>query len=255
MTRHPLAALGLSAVLCVCGAGGQAAEVKVMAANALKDAYLELVPAFEKATGHKVTTVWSGTEAIARRVAAGEAVDVVLVAAPSVDRLIAAGRLAPGSRTDFAKSGVGVAVRAGLPRPDISSGQALKRSVLAAGSIAYSSGPSGFYLEELFKRMGIADQIAHKVKQPASGVQVADLLARGEADLGFQQVPELLHAKGVDYLGALPPEIQNVTVYAGGVHVAAASPDAAGALLRALAAPQAAPILRRIGMEPAGTAP
>src|SRR5688572_13435979 len=228
----------------------QAAEIKVMAANAVKEAYLELVSAFEKSTGHKVTTVWGGTEGVTKRVSSGEVVDVVLIAAPNIDRLIAQGNLVSGSRTDFAKSGVGIAVRTGLAKPDISSAEAVKRAVLAANSVAYSSGPSGFYVADLFKRMGISDQIQHKVRQPSSGVQVGELMARGEADLGFQQISELLHVKGVDYVGPLPPDIQSITVYSTGLHPAAPAADAAEALVKFLTAPGATPAIRKIGMEP-----
>jgi molybdate transport system substrate-binding protein len=227
-----------------------AAEVRVMAANALKEAHVELVAAFERSSGHKVTTVWGGTEGIAKRIADGEVVDVVIIAAPNIDRLIQAGKLTAGSRADVARSGIGVAVRSGLPRPDVSSGEAVRNAVLAARSVAYSSGPSGFYLADLFTKMGIAEQIRDKVKQPASGVQVGELVARGEADLGFQQVSELLHVKGIDYLGPLPPDIQSVTVYSAGLHVAAPAPEAARALVRFLTAPEAGPVIRKIGMEP-----
>jgi molybdate transport system substrate-binding protein len=228
----------------------QAAEVKVMAANAVKEAYLELVSTFEKSTGHKVTTIWGGTEGVTKRISGGEVVDIVIIAAPNIDRLIAEGKLVSGSRADFAKSGVGVAVRTGLPKPDVSSAEAVKRAVLAANSVAYSSGPSGFYVADLFKRMGITDQIKDKVRQPASGVQVGELVARGEADLGFQQISELLHVKGIDYLGPLPPEIQNMTIYSAGLHTAAPAPEAARALVKSLTSPQAGPVLKKIGMEP-----
>lgn len=228
----------------------QAAEVKVMAANAVKEAFLELVSAFERSSGHRVTTIWSGTEGVAKRVSGGEVVDIVIIAAPNIDKLILENKLVAGSRADFAKSGVGIAVRTGLPKPDISSAEALKRTVLAANSVAYSSGPSGFYVADLFKKMGIADQIKDKVRQPASGVQVGELVARGEADLGFQQISELLHVKGIDYLGPLPAEIQNITVYSAGLHTAAPAPDAAKALMKFLTAPEAGPIIKKIGMEP-----
>lgn len=227
-----------------------AAEIKVIASNAIKEAFLELVPAFEKSSGHKVTAIWGGTESVAKRISGGEAVDIVIIAAPNIDKLILEGKLVVGSRADFARSGVGVAVRSGLPKPDISSGEAVKMAVLAAKSVAYSSGPSGFYLADLFKEMGIADQIKDKVRQPASGVQVGELVARGEADLGFQQVSELLHVKGIDYLGPLPAGIQNVTVFSAGLHTAAAAPDAAKALVKFLTAPEAAPIIKKTGMDP-----
>src|SRR5262245_25578728 len=122
--------------------GARAAEIKVIASAAMKEAIVDLVPAFEKTSGHKVAVVWAGTEAITKRVSGGEAADVVIIAAANIDKLIAEGKLATGSRTDIAKSGIGVAVRAGLPRPDISSGAAVKNAVLAAKSVAYSSGPS-----------------------------------------------------------------------------------------------------------------
>jgi len=234
----------------VIGTTAQAAEVKLIGSAAVKEVVLDLVPAFEKASGHKVTTIWAGTEAITKRVSGGEVVDIVLIAAPNVDRLIAEGKLVAGSRTDVTKSGIGVAVRAGLPKPDISSGEAVKNAVLAAKSVAYSSGPSGFYLADLFKRMGIADQIKDKVKQTPSGVQVGEVVARGEADLGFQQVSELLHLKGIQYLGPLPADIQHITVFSAGLHRAAPEPDAAKALVRFLTAPEAGPVIRKTGMEP-----
>jgi len=121
--------------------------------------------------------------------------------------------------------------------------------VLAARSVAYSSGPSGFYVADLFKKMGIADQIKDKVKQTPSGVQVGEVVARGDADLGFQQVSELLHLKGIDYLGPLPADIQHVTVFSAGLHTAAPAPDAARALMKFLTAPEADPIIRKRGME------
>jgi molybdate transport system substrate-binding protein len=227
-----------------------AAEVKVMAVNAVKEAYVELIAAFEKSSGHKVTTTWGGSESIAKRVSDGEVADVVISTDSNIDRLILAGKLVAGSRADFTRSAIGVAVRSGLPKPDISTGDAVKKAVLAAKSVAYSSGASGFYLADLFKKMGISEQIKEKVKQPPSGAQVGELVARGEADLGFQQVSELLHVQGIDYLGPLPADIQNITVFSMGIHAAAPAPDAAKALAKFLTAPAAAPIIKKAGMEP-----
>jgi len=161
-----------AAVMVIGTTTAHAAEIKVIASAAVKEVVLDLLPAFEKSRGHKVTTIWAGTEAITKRISGGEVVDIVLIAAPNIDKLISEGRLVAGSRADVAKSGIGVAVRAGLPKPDISSGEAVKKAVLAAKSVAYSSGPSGSYLADLFKKMGIADQIKDKVKQTPSGVQV-----------------------------------------------------------------------------------
>jgi molybdate transport system substrate-binding protein len=228
----------------------QAADVKVMAANAVKEPFLELVASFEKSSGHRVTAVWSGTAGVTKRISGGEVVDVVIVGAANIDQLIQEGKLVAGSRVDFAKSGVGIAVRGGLPKPDISSADAVKKAVLEAKSVAYSSGPSGLYIAELFKRMGIAEQVQDKLKLPPSNVLVGEVLARGEADLGFQQVSDLLHVKGIVYVGPLPAEIQNITVYAAGLHTAAPESEAAKALVKFLTAPEARPVITKAGMDP-----
>ena len=242
--------LAVAAVMGFDAGSARADEVKVLAANAGKGPFLALVATFEKATGHKVTASWSGTEGIAKRIMGGEVADVVLVGSASIDRLIQEGKLVPGSRASFAKVGVGVAVRAGLPKPDISSADGIRKAVLDAKSVAYSSGPSGQYIADLFKRLGIAEQVENKLKLPPSNVLVGEVLARGEADLGFQQTSDLLHVNGIDYLGPLPSEIQNITVYSAGLHSAAPAPDAAKALMKSLTAPEAGPIIRKSGMEP-----
>jgi molybdate transport system substrate-binding protein len=228
----------------------QAAEIKVIAANALKDGYTELVASFEKATGHKVITTWAGTVNATKRVSDGEVHDLVIIGSGNIDQLIAAGKLAAGSRADFAKTGIGVAVRAGLPKPDVSTSDAVKAAVLAANSVVYSAGPSGAYISELLKKMGIAEQIAAKVKQPSSGAEVAAVLTRGEADFGFAQVSEFLNVAGLIDLGPLPASIQNYTTYAIGLHASASSADAAKDLIKHLKAPEAAPAIRKMGMEP-----
>ena len=228
----------------------QAADINVLASNALKEAYLELVPSFEKATEHKVATTWAGTNDIKKRMAAGETYDLVIMAGPALDELVKQGKIVPGSRVDLAKSGVGVAVRAGAPKPDISSGDALKRALLAAKSIAYSSGPSGVYMEGLFRRLGIADEIKPKLKQTQPGNPVGEVIARGEAEIGFQQVSELLPIAGIDYIGPLPPDIQHITVFSGGIHTGAKQPDAAKALVKFITAPAAVPVIKKKGMEP-----
>jgi len=228
----------------------QAADINVLASNALKEAYLELVPGFEKATEHKVATTWAGTNDIKKRMAAGETYDLVIMAGPALDELVKQGKIVPGSRVDLAKSGVGVAVRAGAPKPDISSGDALKRALLAAKSIAYSSGPSGVYMEGLFRRLGIADEIKPKLKQTQPGNPVGEVIARGEAEIGFQQISELLPIAGIDYIGPLPPDIQHITVFSGGIHTGAKQPDAAKALVKFITAPAAVPVIKKKGMEP-----
>jgi molybdate transport system substrate-binding protein len=169
---------GLISTLVMAISLAQAAEIKVIASNAVKGSVQDVASRFEKTSGHKVITTWGGTEAITKRISGGEVFDVVIIAAPNIDKLMQEGKIVRGSRTDFAKSGIGVAIRTGLPHPEISSAEAVKQAVLKANSVSYSSGPSGFYLADLFKRLGIADQIKDKVKQPASGVQVADLACR-----------------------------------------------------------------------------
>ena len=226
-------------------------EVKLIAANAVKESVTEVIAAFEKASGHKVHATWSGTDAIAKRVGSGEIFDVVIIAGPNIDKLAQEGKIVQGSRTDFAKSGVGVAVRSGLAKPDISSSDALKRALLGARSVAYSSGPSGAYVVDLLKKLGVSEQIKDRVKQPASGVPVGELIAKGEADIGFQQVSELMNFKGIDFLGPLPAEIQNFTIYSAGLHAAAPYREAAKAFMKLLTSAESAPGIRKSGMDPA----
>src|SRR2546430_1081680 len=157
-----------------------AAEIKVLSTQATEEAYRELVPQFEKASGHKVTTVFTGTLAANKRLAAGETYDLLIMSAPSIEEHIKAGKVVPGSRVDLAKSGVGVGVKAGAPKPDISTTEALKKTVLAAKSIGYSTGPSGNYMIGLFQRLGIADEIKGKLKQTPTGVFVGSIIASGD---------------------------------------------------------------------------
>ena len=236
-------------------ASAQAADITVLASPAMKEAYLELVPRFEQARGHKVATTWAGTADIMKRMQARETFDVVVAAANSIDELTDTGRLMAGSRKDLVRSGVGVTVRAGAPQPDISTAEAVKKAVLAAKSVGISTGPSGVYMSALFEKMGIADQVKSKLKVPPSGAQIGELVAKGEVDLGFQQVSEIVHVKGAQFVGPLPPEIQRVTVFAGAVHAASAEPDAARELLEFLASPEHAPLLQKHGLEPGGSAP
>jgi len=227
-----------------------AAEIKVLASIAVKEAYSEVVPHFEKSSGHKVVTSWAGTADIMKRIGGGEVVDLVILAAASVDTLTTQGRVVAGSKTAVAKSGVGIAVRSGAPKLDISSGEALKKGLLAAKSIAYSSGPSGIYLAGLFQKWGIADEIKSRVTVLPPGQSVGEFVARGEAAVGFQQVSELLAIKGIDFLGPLPPDIQLVTVFSAGLHTQAPAPDAAKALVKFLTSPEAAAAIKKSGMEP-----
>lgn len=241
-----MALLGLST-----SGPASAEEVKVLSTTAIKEIFEELVPGFESATGARVTVAWSSTVNIRSQVGTGEVFDLVIVGAPEIDAFIKDGRIAAGSRVDLAASGVGVAVRAGAPRPDISSGEMVRKALLASKSVAYSTGPSGAFVQRLFDRMGIASQMAATAKQTAPGVRVGQYLARGDAELGFQQVSELIHEPGIDYLGPLPPDIQTVTVFSSGIPSGSKAPDQAKALQLFLTAPAAVPVIRKNGMDPA----
>jgi molybdate transport system substrate-binding protein len=219
-----------------------------MLSAAFKEAYLELVPQFERASGHKVENLWVPSVQMMSRLKGGETVDLVILSAAALDELRNAGFIS--DRTDLARSGIGIAVKSGARKPDISSGEAVKRAVLAARGIAYSTGPSGIYLMELFQRMGIAEKIKSRVKQ-VQGEPAGGVVARGEAEIAFQQVSELLPVPGIDFVGPLPADIQQITVFSAGLHVKATQPDAASALVKFLTAPAAAPVIRKKGMEPA----
>lgn len=238
-----LASLGLACSV-------MAAEVRVVAPNAVKESVSEAISVFEQATGHKVAVAWTGTEAITKRVAEGEVVDVVINAAQNIDRQSRDGKLRGETRTDFARSGIGVAVPASAAKIDISNADAMKAALLSARSIVVSSGTSGRHMVEVFTRLGVGEQLKAKTKQPPSGAQIADFLASEEADLGFQQVSELLHAKGVRYLGPIPADLQNYTIYSAALHAKAENIEAARALLEALRSPTVQAIVRSSGMEP-----
>lgn len=227
----------------------QAAEIRVMASAAIREAYLELVPVFERTTAHRVLTTWVPTVEMMRRLKASESIDLVIMASSSIDELIEVGRIVLGSRTDLATSGIGVAVRTGAPQPNIGSAEALRETLLSARSVAYSTGPSGVYLAGLFQRMGIADELRSKVKQ-VQGEPIGAVIARGEAEIGFQQVSELLPIAGITYLGALPAEIQQTTVFSAGLHIDATDPAAAQALVKFLTSPAAVAVIKKKGMEP-----
>ncbi len=228
-----------------------AAEISVISTQATEEAYKELVAQFEKATGHKVTTFFSGTLNVQKKLAAGEPYDLILMAGPAIDEQVKLGKAVAGSRVDIAKSGTGLAVRKGAPKPDISSVDALKKTLLTAKSIGYSTGPSGLYMLGVFEKLGIAEQVKGKLRQTPSGVFVGTLIASADAEVGFQQISELVHFVGIDYVGPLPGDLQRMTMFSTGIHSGAKQADAARALVKFLTAPAAAPVIRRHGLEPA----
>jgi molybdate transport system substrate-binding protein len=187
----------------------------------------------------------------AKRVQAGEAFDVVALASDAIDRLIAAGSVVAGSRTDLVRSGVAVAVRAGASRPDVSTEQALRSAVLSARSVGYSTGPSGVALAAMFERWGIAEEIRPRIVLASPGVPVGRLIAEGEVELGFQQYSELMHLPGIDILGPMPPGCGIVTTFSAGLCATSTQADGVRALLAFLSSPAVADAKRRNGMEPA----
>ncbi len=217
----------------------------------LKETCAQLVPAFEQSSGHSVTTIWASTRAIVERIDRGEVVDIVVMNAPSIDRLIARGKLMADTRVDIARSGIGMATRAGAGKVDVSSVDALKQTLAAANSIAISSGMSGTYVAGLLRDWGVADRLQARLRQVAPGVPVGEVVARGEAAIGFQQISELLPVAGIDYLGPLPPEVQHFTVFSAALHTDTLVAEPATALVRFLTSPAAIPIIARWGMEPA----
>lgn len=245
------AAIGAAAIIltATCMPTG-AAEIRVLSTQATEEAYRELVPEFEKTTGHKVTTTFTGTLDANKRLAAGESYDLLIMAASAIEEHIKGGKVVPGSRVDLAKSGVGVGVKSGASKPDISTTEALKKTILAARSIGYSTGPSGIYVIGLFQRMGVADEIKGKLKQTPTGVFVGSIIANGEAEIGFQQVSELSHFAGVDYVGPLPADVQQFTMFSSGIIVGAKDADGAKTLVKFITAPAAAAAFKKRGMEP-----
>jgi molybdate transport system substrate-binding protein len=238
-----------AAALLLSGAAG-AAELKVLSTQATEEAYKELVPQFEKASGHKVTTVFTGTLDALKRLSNGETYDLLIMARQQIDELSQSGKVVAGSRTDIAKSGVGVAVGKGKPKPDISTVDALRKTLLAAKSIGYSTGPSGIYVVAMFQKMGIADEIKSKLKQTPTGVFVGSIIASGEAEIGFQQVSELSFFPGVDYVGPIPAEVQLITVFSAGIPAGTKQADAAKALVSFVTAPAAAAIFKKHALDP-----
>jgi len=239
----------LASAFLVCGAV-EAADIKVISTRATEELYRELVPQFEKSSGHKVTTTFTGTAEVQRRIESGERYDVIIMVDAAIDDYIRSGKVVPGSRVDIARATIGVGIRAGLPKPDIGSVESLKQALLAAKSIGYSTGPSGDYVVEMFGKLGIADAVRPKLRLAPSTVLVGTIIASGEADLGFQQANELSHFQGVDYLGPLPAELQETTWRSGGIMTGSGAVEAGKALLEFISGPAAAPVIRKHGLDP-----
>jgi molybdate transport system substrate-binding protein len=235
------------------------AEVKVMISGGLTAAYNQLVPQFEHATENKVVTasgpsMGTTTNAIPVRLARGEPADVLIMVGYALGDLIKQGKVEASSRVDIARSPIGMVVKAGAPKPDISTVEAFKRTLLAAKSIAYSDSASGVYVgTEMMEKLGILDQMKSK-SQKIEADPVAGVVARGDAELGFQQISELIPVKGVDLVGSLPPEVQKITIFSAGIVTGAKEAEAGRALIKFLASATAAPVIEKSGLDPMAAA-
>ena len=246
------------AALFMAGAAS-AADVHVMISAGFYGVYSELGPAFERASGHHLVTtrgpsMGDSPEAIPARLARGEAADVVILDGAAADELGRKGLVRADSKINLARSLIGMVVRAGAAKPDIGSVEAFRSTLLSAKSIAYSDSSSGTYLATtLFARLGVADQVvskSRKVRGPPSGEPVAKVVARGEAEIGFQQVSELIHVPGITFVGTIPDELQPMIFFAGALASTVQQPEAASALIRFLASGEAAPVILKAGLMP-----
>jgi molybdate transport system substrate-binding protein len=227
------------------------AAMEILCTNGVKSVMVDLVPAFERTSGTKVMITWGATNSLLKDLEGGAGGDLAILTAEAIDDLMSGGRVVAGSRVDLARSGIGVAVRKGAKRPDIASPEALKRALLAAKSVAHSkSGMSGIYFPTVLARLGIADAMKAKIVIPDPGTPIGEVVAKGEAEIGIQQISELLPVAGIEIVGPLPAALQKITTFSAGVLTAAKEPDAAAALLKFVAA--AAPrLLKQKGLEPA----
>lgn len=226
-----------------------AAEITVLCSTAMKEVMLELIPAFERTSGHKIAISYETSNGILEKIKGGASADLVILTAEAIDDLTRRGNVTTGSRVDLARSGVGVAVRSGAPKPDIGSVRAFKTSLLAAKSIAYTKiGASGVYFAGVLERLGIAEQVKSKTVLVTSSV--GEVVARGEAEIGVHQISELLPVAGIEIVGPLPGDLQKITVFSAGLYATAKEPEAAKAFVRFLSAEAAIPVIRKKGMEP-----
>ena len=250
------AALALAG--CASPAAAPAKELRVITSGGFSAAYDQLVPLYEQATGVRVVTargasMGTAQDAIPVRLARGERFDIVILAGDALDALIAQGAVARGSRVDFARSTIGASVKKGTPKPDISTVAGLRQALLNAKSVAYSASASGTYFStELVQKLGIAEQVLPKSKRILSE-RVGTVVARGDAELGLQQVSELVPIPGIDYIGPLPDEVQQATFFSAGIVTGAKEPEAARALIKFFTSAKAAPVIAKTGLEPVGS--
>jgi molybdate transport system substrate-binding protein len=223
-------------------------QIKVLSGGAMKSLMLEAIPLFERATGSKVDIKFALTSVLTKEIEVGAIFDVALLPRPDIDGLTQAGKVATGSQTDITRSAVGFCVKAGAPKPDIGSVEALKRTLLNARTIGYSDGPSGAYIAELLRRLDIADEV--KARTRLTSRLVAEIVAEGEAEVGMQQIVAILPVKGAELVGPLPSELQNIIVYAAGLAPAAQQSGIARTFIAFLAMPEVVGLIKAKGMEP-----
>jgi molybdate transport system substrate-binding protein len=228
----------------------QAADIVVLSTNAAKEALHEIVPLFERASGHKVTITYGSGPSVIEKVKAGVAGDLFIGPDEFSDPLLKDGKLVAGTRVDFAHSGASVAVRSGAPKPDVSTSEKFKAALLAAKTVSYSSGASGLFFVRVLERLGIADQIKAKLVAPKRGEPVGAVVARGDAEIGIHQLSELLPVSGIDIVGPLPADLQRTIVYGVSVLPASKQPEAAKAFVAFLRSAAAAAIIKKSGMDP-----
>jgi molybdate transport system substrate-binding protein len=227
-----------------------AAGIKVLCSNSSHAVMKELIPAFERASGHKVAISYETATQALKSIRGGATADAIILNAPSIDELTKQGRIAPGSSRTLARCGVGIAVRVGAPKPDIGSVEAFKRALLDATSIAYTeAGASGIHFSGLTERLGIAAQVKAKARTRPGGL-IGELVAKGEAELAVQQIPELMAVAGIELVGPLPQELQSITTVTAAVFADARQPDAARAFLAFLTTPAAARVFKANGLDP-----
>jgi molybdate transport system substrate-binding protein len=225
--------------------------MKVLCTNGLKTVMLDLVPAFERTTGTKLTITWGSTNGLLKELDAGVSGDLTILTAEVIDDLIKRGKVAAGSRVDLARSGIGIAVRKGATKPAIGTPEEFKRALLAAKSVAHSkTGLSGIYFPTVLARLGIADAMKFKIVVPEPGTPVGEVVAKRDAEIGVQQISELLPVAGVDIVGPLPAELQKITTFSAGLLAGAKDPNTAKALVKFVAA-ESLPLLKGKGLEPA----
>ena len=225
--------------------------MEMLCTNGVKSLMLDVVSAFERTSGTRVVITWGATNSLLKDLEGGAGGDLAILTAEAIDDLISGGKVVAGGRVDLARSGIGVAVRKGAKRPDIGSPEALKRALLAAKSVAHSkSGMSGIYFPTVLARLGIADAMKAKIVIPDPGTPIGEVVAKGGAEIGIQQISELLPVAGIEIVGPLPAALQKITTFSAGVLTAAKEPDAAAALIKFVAS-ESPRLLKQKGLEPA----